>query len=152
MTLADDLKPVLYEARAIMGELGMRPYRIFMLHDYYSDGQWLGPEKTEITELGGQPPKMVTETFQDLPPGAKPPDVRIVGPITPVFPGGGTDLSEWIAAIDDNQTRHFLAVGPDCPDGKKYRVLSINTDKALRYMVRIQSEAEALQGFAGSFG
>lgn len=150
----DRLRKIVNRARSIPGaRYALRPYRVYQLFDFYdSNDFYAGPAKTEIVEGNGQPPKVTTETYQDLPPGSKPPDVRTVGPITPAFNGGGTDLSGWIADVDDGETRHFLLVGPDCPDGKKYRVLHITTDSALHYMVRIQSEAEMLSGMAGQFG
>lgn len=150
MTLADDLKPVVYEARAIMGQLGFRQDRVFLLFDWYADGEWAGPTQAELTEAKGQPPKVHQVTFQDVPFGAHMPDIIDIGPITPDFPGGGTDLTDWLAPVQEGQTRHILRVGPSCRDGKKYRVLHILTEKSLRYMIRAQDAEQYLQGLGGA--
>lgn len=151
MTLADDLKPIVWQARSIIGTLGFRQDRVYLYFDWYADGEWGGPEKTEITEAQGQPPKVHQVAFQDVPFGARMPDIIDIGPITPAFPGGGTDLTDWLAPVQCGQARHILRVGPSCPDGKKYRILHILVEKSLRYMIRAQDAAQYLHGIGSSF-
>lgn len=149
-TLKDRLLPKVYKARAKIGELGFRQDRVYLLFDWYADGEWAGPTQLEITEGKGQPPKVHQVTFQDVPFGAHMPDIIDIGPFTPRFPKGGTDLTDWLAPVQDGQTRHILRVGPSCPDGKKYHVLHILTEKSLRYMIRAQDAEQYLQGLGGA--
>lgn len=148
MTLADDLKPVLFEARAIMGQLGFRPYTIQLFLDYQGGEQ----EFTPITEAGGQPPKLVWEKDEDNPGNAGPEDIVLIGPITPSFSGGGTDFTRLTADVDAGLARWVLITGPRHPDGAKYRITNVDSQKSLRYMIRAQSEGMGLTGYAPAPG
>lgn len=150
--LVDKLKPVVYRARSIIGILGFRQDRVFLLTDWYApDGVWEGyANKREIVEARSQPPKVHQVTFQDVPFGAHTPDIIDIGPVTPAFPGGGTDLDDFLAPVEAGDVRHILRVGPSCPDGKKYRILRILTEKSLRYMIRAQDAEQYLQGLGGA--
>jgi hypothetical protein len=152
MTLADDLKSVLYDARGIMGELGFRPHTVALFLTYSNateiDGQALSTETTPITEANGQPPKIVWQKAEDVPDtSATASDTVVVGPVTPSFPGGGTDLDDLRGDLEDGVARYLLITGPRHPDGARYRILDVNADKALRYVIRAQAEKAALQGF-----
>lgn len=148
MTLADDLKPVLFEARAIMGQLGFRPYTIQLFLDYQGGAQ----DFTPITEAGGQPPKLVWEKDEDNPGNAGPEDIVLIGPITPSFSGGGTDFTQLTADVDAGLARWVLITGPRHPDGAKYRITNVDSQKSLRYMIRAQSEGMGLTGYAPAPG
>jgi hypothetical protein len=150
MALADRLKKTVSRGRGIAGGLGFRPYRVFLLIDFYVEGQWAGPEKVELTEGSGQPPRVQRMRGQDIPIGAIQPDIWNIGKFTPAFPGGGNDLTAWLAPVERGEVRHVLLVGPECPDGKRCVVLSIDTSRPLGWKMTVQSEAEHRQGITGS--
>lgn len=146
-TEAEDALPDLYEARGEVGEAGFRPFRVYFSTEFYTTGEWASSDTVELTEGNGQPPRVKTKRDQDIPIGAQAPDVLTVGPITPI----GTTLSiltDWFQAVEDHETRHLIVKGPGMPeDGKRYRIVKIDTDRALGWKIDIQSEAELLQGF-----
>lgn len=146
MTLADDLMPVVLAGRGIAGELGFRPYRVYFSTEFYTTGAYAGTDTVELTEGGGNPPRVKSERGQDIPIGAQAPDTMKIGPVTPM----GTTLAiltEWFEDVSDGEVRHLILVGPGMADGKRYRVVDIDTDRALGWKIRVQSEAEMLQGF-----
>lgn len=152
MTLADTILPIAYSARAIAGQLGFRPYTVALLLTYANanqdSGQVLASDSTPITEANGQPPKIRQEKAEDTAgTGSAVSDTFIVGPITPAFPGGGTDLTELIGTLDAGVARYLLITGPKHPEGARYRILDVNCDKALGYRIRCQGESKALHGF-----
>jgi len=146
MTLADSLMATVYSARGIAGSLGFRTHRAQILLELEGGAT----ELTNITEGGGQPPRIEWEADEDRDHDSGPEDVANIGPITPAFPGGGTDLSLLLDEPEPGVARYILITGPRHPNGAKYRIVSVNADKALRYMVRVQSEARALGGFYAS--
>jgi hypothetical protein len=147
-TEAEEALPDLYEARGEVGEAGFRPYRVYFSTEFYTTGAFAGTETVEMTEGGGQPPRVKSKRDQDIPIGAQAPDMFEVGPVTPI----GTTLeilTDWFQPVTDGETRHLILVGPGMAEGKRYRVTNIDADRALGWKIRIQSEAELLQGFGG---
>jgi hypothetical protein len=62
MALADDLKTLARNVRAIPGQFGIRPHRVYLVTDewdgpYYGDGA-LTREQVELVEGDNQPPKV----------------------------------------------------------------------------------------------
>ena len=148
-TLAERLRGVVYKGRSIAGAKGFHLYAFYFLVDSYEDGAFVTTTKVLLAEARSQAPRMKQVRYQDLAIGATPPDIIDIGPVTPI----GTNKSiieSWLQPVLDGDVRHILRVDAGNPDGKRYRVLSISTEKALRYMIRAQSEAEALQGYTGS--
>jgi len=140
MTLADDLKPIVYSARAIMGQLGMRPHR---LERYVIPAETprddLYPRVTPIVESGGQSPKIRWLNEEEQAVGGLPRGTVEVGPITPKFTGGGTDVA--LLRGDDllpPDKLYYRIVGPHHPDGALYRLTKLSDEKALRIMMQLQ--------------
>lgn len=144
MTLAEDLRPTLFEARSIAGSLGLRPYSVAIVIGAWS-GTYVGRgDKTDtlqpITEAGGQPPKvrflneeqlaLSASTGTGLGKGS-----CTIGPITPDFPGGGTSLAELVPAVAAQQTVHVVLTGPAYPAGAKFLVKEVKTDRALHWLL-----------------
>src|SRR5512146_1377751 len=88
MSLASDLLPLSWELRGLAGTLGFRTHTASLFTDYQEGGHKLTP----LVEGSGQPPKIVWTKDEDNPHDAGPEDTIVVGPITPAFVGGGTDL------------------------------------------------------------
>lgn len=140
MTLAEDLKSVVFNARGIAGSLGFRTHRVYILDERWT-GQHTGeggpfPEQNEIVEGSSQPPKVRWLTDEEIAVGGLGSGSIEVGPITPAFSGGGTDLTTIAGALEQNATRYLMIVGPRHPDGARYRITSIRAERALRYMIR----------------
>jgi hypothetical protein len=146
VTLADSLKATVFAARGVAGQLGFRTHRAYLLLEYEGGTS----EQTELVEGSGQPPRIKWEADEDENHDSNPEDLAMVGPITPAFTGGGTALSSFLDDPPPGVSRYILIVGPRHPDGAKYRIVAVNADKALRYMVRVQSESRALAGFYGA--
>jgi hypothetical protein len=146
--LAERLKRTVLRGRGIAGTLGFRPYRVYFSTEFYTTGSFAGISTVELTEGNGQPPRVKTRRDQDIPIGAQAPDVLTVGPVTPV---GATleILTDWFQPVTDGETRHLILIGPGMANGKRYRVVKIDTDRALGWKIDIQSDAELLQGFGG---
>lgn len=139
-TLADRLKRTVYRGRAIAGTLGFRPYTVAILTE-----RWLGqhtgesgphPEETAITEGSSQPPKVRWLNDDEVALANLGSGAIEVGPITPLFAAGGTDLETLAGDLDRNTTRYLKITGPKHPNGARYRITSISAGRALRYMLR----------------
>lgn len=138
MTVATGAKKALYAARAIAGKIGLRPHTVEV-----GVGSWTGPHTgdgtetvtwTQITEAGGQPPKVRRLSDEDVALGGLSAGAIEIGPITPAFPGGGT-ASTTIqgAAVSRGGTLTFRITGPEHPSGAIYRAKSSDFTKALHY-------------------
>lgn len=141
MSLVEELRKTLFGARAIAGQLGFRPHTVAIIQTSWSGAHTGEGSSTEsvipITEGGGQPPKVRSLKDDEVAVGQLPQGTLEIGPVTPSFPGGGTDLSYLTGAnLDRGDERFVLITGPSAPNGSRYRVVSVNTDKALRYMIR----------------
>ena len=140
MTLASDLLPVLYDARSIMGSLGMRPHTVTRVVRYAeSPRSDLDSLETPITEANGYPPKVRWLKEEEIAVGGLSAGTVEVGPMTPKFSGGGTDIA--LLRGDDLQPGdklYFRITGPQHPDGALYRKTKLVTEKALRYVLQLE--------------
>ena len=147
MSAADGFRKALYGARAIAGTLGLRPYTVSVSVRSWS-GDVVGEgiasvSTTAITESAGQPPKVRWLSGEDIALGGFASGSVEVGPITPSFPGGGTA----IATITGNgattgQLMHFTLTGPEFPNGARYSLKDISSDRALHYMLTLEPITE----------
>jgi hypothetical protein len=139
VTLADDLKPVLFNARAIMGSLGMRPHTVTLLlgHREHIRARAAAVVSIPIVEASDQPPKVRWLKDEETAVGALAAGTIEIGPITPLFATGGTDITKLqgkgLAPGDD---RLILIEGPMVPHGALFEITSIVAQKALRIMVQ----------------
>lgn len=132
----DRFRQIAASARGIPGQLGLRPYAVAIIVD-----TWFGPDDNvgsgtseiatrpvPITELGGQPPKVVIEAEDPL---AK--ATCTIGPITPPYGAAGTPLARLAQRVFENQESYVLLTGPAYPAGARFTVLQVHTDKALHW-------------------
>jgi hypothetical protein len=140
MTLASDLLETVYEGRAIAGDLGFRPHSVAIVivsssGTHTGDGTRTESE-TAVTEAEGQPPRIRWLKDDEVALGMLPKGTVEVGPITPSFSGGGTDLDLLNGAdLTDGQVRLLRITGPNHPNGADYRIKGVSADRALRYMI-----------------
>ncbi len=96
-----------------------------------------------ITEANSQPPKVRFLSGEELALGQLYAGAVEIGPITPDFPGGGTNLSGILPALADGQTVHVKLTGPKFPDGALFRIKDVKTDRAFHYMVTAEPVSNA---------
>lgn len=93
--------------------------------------------ETDIVEAGGQPPKIRWLNDEELAVGSLQPGTVQIGPITPAFPGGGTNLGSLDGSqLEAGDVRHIWIVGPMHPQGAAYKVSKLTADRALRYVIQ----------------
>lgn len=140
MTLRDDLLPTVFDARGIAGELGFRTHSVAVVVAstpglYPGDG----PREETVTTLAegsGQPPRVRWLKDDERALGALPVGTVEIGPITPQFVGGGTDLSLLTGAnMEPGELRLIRITGPNHPSGADYTIQSVHAERALRYML-----------------
>ncbi len=146
MALADTLKPILYSVRAIPGQLGLRPYSVAVLATTYS-GANTGrgdsiTELTAITEADGQPPKVRQLNTEELALGGLGKGSLRIGPITPGHTGGGTPIETLKPSLLAGQTLHVIVTGPEYPNGSKFLLKDIETDRALHFTLTVEPVSE----------
>lgn len=147
MGLVNNLRKTLYRGRAIASKLD-REFRAhsFSIITTSEQGTHTGDVPSldrvqRITEAGGHNPKIRWLSDEEIAVGGYPgKGIAEVGPITPKFPGGGTDLSILTGA--DLQRRDTLQgeiKGPRHPNGQRYRIIEVKAEKAFQYMIRVAS-------------
>ncbi len=137
---ANAFRALLHQARSIAGTYGLRPFTVAVV-----TGTWggsftgRGTETTSsvaITEAGGQPPKVRSAKDEEIALGQLGEGDIIIGPITPYFGTGGTLLTQLKPAVTAGQTVHIVLTGPGHETGTRFRIKSIETDRALHWTVR----------------
>ena len=146
MTLRDQLLPLLFGVRAIPGQLGLRNYTVAILC-----GTWSGTntgrgdtidESIPVTEGGGQPPKVRQVSTEELALGSLGKGSIRIGPITPGFPGGGNPLENLKPCVNAGQTLHVVLTGPEYPNGAKFLIKDVQTDRALHWTLTCEPVSE----------
>jgi hypothetical protein len=148
MSLKDDLLPIVDDARGIAGELGFRPYQVWVRKAEYTGAHTsLSVGTRTVTEtrllVGGQDPKVREVTRKDLVAGtAELVDAEYeIGPLTPEFAGGG--VSENTINPDKTSSRievTFLLKGPGMPtEGLLCKRVGDHVARPLRYVIRVKS-------------
>lgn len=149
MALAQDLLPVVFNARGLVGEFGLRPYTVSVIHRTWTeDGTGNGTPndvETPITEANAQPPKVRALNGEEKALLGLSGTVWEIGPITPDFPGGGTT----IATLTGPGTTplpgdefFYKLVGPEYPTGALFRLHEVKSDKTFGYRVTIKPVGE----------
>lgn len=148
MSLKDDLLPVVDALKAIPGELGFRPFQVWVRTTTYA-GPRVGVGARSVTEtqllVGGQNPKVREVKSKDVVAGT--PELMDatfdIGPLTPEFAGGGVAESTVNPEKTGTPTTIlFRLVGPGLPDdGLLCQRISDDLDRPLRHMIRVKSVA-----------
>jgi hypothetical protein len=140
----DRYRRIAARARRVPGEHGLRPYSVAIVVGTWS-GRYIGggakyEQLEHIREANGQPPKVRFLSEEALALAASAGEGLqkgscTIGPITPPFAGGGTALSDLVPAVHERQTVHVQLTGPAYPDGAKFVVKEVKTDRALHWML-----------------
>lgn len=150
MSLKDDLLPLVDTLRAIPGELGFRPFQVWVRKTTYA-GPRVSVGASTFTEtrllVNGQNPKVRELKGKDVVAGT--PEMAAstfeIGPVTPSFPGGGVSYG----TINPTKTSVpttvlFVLKGPGLPDeGLLCQRFDDDTDKPLRTVIRVKSIGRA---------
>lgn len=145
MTIADDLKPIVWALRAIPAQFGLRPYRVSLvtgvnLGAHTGDEAGAYPEIV-ISEHGGAPPKVRQLNDEEIALANMGGGLWKVGPFTPYFTGateGGNYLPDILGKnLDTGDTHYVRLVGPAYPDGALFRIVKVGHDHALHYELTI---------------
>lgn len=140
MSTIDDLRAIAHRARGIPGSMGMRPHRVWLCRSTWSSGTLgAGTESegdVELTEGGGQPPKVEWLDSEALALGGYAVGSVEVGNLTPAFVGGGVSFSELIGvAVESGETLFVRIVGPRHPEGVRYRIRETRHKSAVSYSI-----------------
>jgi hypothetical protein len=143
MTLANRLKPRLRRIRAIPGQFGLRPHRVFLVKRTGATEHGNNPyrDEVEVVEGNSQPPKVEQLGDEALALGGLAQGSLRIGPITapddddaatgPLF--RGTDL----------ETYETLAVRVSGPIGNWiYTIKSRKMDKAMHWILTVEPLSE----------
>lgn len=148
MALAQELLPTFFAGRGLIGEFGLRPFRVYVIRRAWT-GTHTGDGTssdvvTEIVEGGGNPPKVVFVNEEKLALGGLPAGTLDVGPITPEHQGGGTSLALLSGQnVERGEQLLFRVEGPGMgPTGRLYALDSLKTDSPFGWMLRLQPIAD----------
>jgi hypothetical protein len=135
MAARDSFRRIANRCRAIPGQFGLRPWRV-----YLDTSSWSGPthagdgtESTTAVELleSGQPPKAREASSKAVALGYAEAGQWTVGPITPVL---GASWSALLAsAVTTGQTFRVRLVHDETGDQIDLAVTKTTYDRALRY-------------------
>lgn len=140
MSTVDRLRRIAHRCRSIPGQLGLRPFRVYLLTAFWAgthtgDGSEGNLPETELTE-SGQPPKVRFATDEQVALGGLEKGDCVIGPITPSHSGGGTNISSLDASsLSSGQTFHVRLRYSDGSDSF-YSVVGVERDSALHYTLK----------------
>lgn len=145
MSFKDDLLPLVDSLRGIAGELGFRPYEVYVRVTSWS-GARVGLGTKSVTDMrllvGGQNPKVREVRSKDVVAGiAESTDaVYEIGPVTPSFAGGGVAVDTIAPPTTASSTTLFLIKGPGMPtNGLLCQRTEDDVDRPLRAVIRVRS-------------
>lgn len=133
-------KRIAWRYRNTPGVHGLRVHTVDLVTTVSAGAQTGEGAKTVTTtplqERGGLPPKVRWLKQEELALSELAAGSVEIGPITPDFSAGGTQLS---ALSGDGMavasTFHFVITGPQHPSGAKYRLVTTTGDRALHYTI-----------------
>ena len=133
---ADTWRAIAYSLRSLPAEFGLRPYSVSIVTgtwtgSHVGDGDRLDQE-TPILENGANPKvRFANEEQRAL--SGMPIGSCEVGPITPDHGANGTPLTDIAPRVAAHETVHVIITGPAYPDGARFAVHEVKTDRALHW-------------------
>lgn len=151
MTLADNLKPVVYNLRNIAGKLGFRPFTVTVVVRETTDPNnniWDGAEESyteteyPITHQDGYAPRVRWLNQRDYAIGADPDAILEVGPITPDHIKDGYEQGtsyDLINAVDerDGVSVYYIVNGPGL-NNAKFEKTAFLGEQTLGYYIQLK--------------
>lgn len=138
-TLADPWRAIAYSFRHIPAQFGLRQYSTSIVigtwsGDHVGDGD-PNDELIPILEKDGTNPKLRFMNAEQRALSGMEIGSCEVGPITPDFGSSGTSLLMLKPVVSNGETVHAIITGPEFPDGAKFSIKKIETDKALHWTI-----------------
>ena len=139
MSIVSDSLNILDSARALLSDVGLRPYRVYVQTKVYS--RTLGIEAdattttTELCVADGKPPKVRQLSAKEIVSsgGTLGDAIYEVGPLTPPYTGGGVDTSTITPDTGDKSEVTYILQGPGLADNGVYcDKVSAKSDSPLR--------------------
>lgn len=147
MSIVRGALAVLDQARALLDDVGLRPYSVSVRTTRWSGATRIGEGIPVITEtdlevFGGRRPKVRQLSSKEIVAqgGSLDEEVFEIGPYTPVYDGGGME----IAALDpakanDPQEVEYILKGPGMPEnGAICQKVGDKVDSPFRLMMTIR--------------
>lgn len=143
MALADELREVAFNLRALAGEFGLRPYRIYRIKISYSGENFTGTrteEEIELVEGNGQPPKVRWATSEELALTGYASETLLVGPLTPKILSTvvGTDYEALRPELNPDDIIRFRVVGPGYPTGEFFTLKKLDRSSAVSWRLTLE--------------
>lgn len=144
--MRDRYRAIAYRYRNLPAQHGLRPYTVSVVTKSYT-GDVTGEGNqveivTPITESDGQPPKVRWLNDEELALGQLGKGTIEVGPITPDFSGGGTDIATLLQTSAENaELVLYRVTGPEFPNGADFKRVGSDSSAALHYKIRLQPVA-----------
>ncbi len=140
-TLADPWRSIAYSIRSLPAQFGLRPYSVSVVigtwynnteSTHVGDGS-KNEQLIPILENGGTNPKLRFANEEQRALSGMEVGSCTIGPITPYFGSGGTPISNLLPAVANGETVHVIITGPQFPNGAKFSVKKVETDRALHW-------------------
>lgn len=136
-------------ARGIPGRMGLYEHAATLTLDVWSASSGVSGaqpgEGTYVESLvplvvaTAQNPRIRWLTDKECAIGSIPAGTVEIGPLTPQHSAGGVNVAKVLGtAMVAGETRFIRVQGPRVPDGARYRVSSIEADKALKLVIRCE--------------
>lgn len=145
MSIVSDSLNILDSARALLSDVGLRPYRVSVRVTKWKESLGVGPKTvtdTELTVADGKPPKVRQLSAKEIvASGGQLGDLMLeVGPLTPPYTGGGVETSDITPETNAfEQEVQYIVFGPGMPsDGALFSKVSDKFDSPFRYMFTIK--------------
>lgn len=145
MSLADDLKPILDNARAIAGDLGFRPFSVSVRVQDWSGGQagkgTMVETITPLTVGNGQNVKVEQVSQRDIfLSGGLYQALDLKVTVTAGYSGGGVAIATFDPPVVKGRNVDFKLIGPGLPaTGAYFNKIGQDVSSALTYRIYLRS-------------
>lgn len=138
MALADSLKSLARSVRAIPGQMGLRPHRVFLVTETWDGGQvgegTKASVEVELVEGDNQPPKVRQLTDERRALGDLAAGALEIGPVTP--PDAGTITADMLRGVDLQPGIETLKLRVSGPLGDAlYTIKGLTMDRAIHWTI-----------------
>ncbi len=136
MATVDAWRAIAYSVRSLPASFGLRPYSVAIevgtwSGNHVGDGERI-EDNTPILENGTNPKVRFINEEQRALSGMAIGSCEI-GPITPDHGSSGVALAELAPSVAAHETRHVIITGPAYPDGARFSIRELKTDRALHW-------------------
>lgn len=145
MSIVSDSLNILDSARALLSDVGLRPYRVYVQTKTFSRTMGIAADATtvvtELTVADGKPPKVRQLSAKEVVSsgGTLGDAIYEVGPLTPPYSGGGVETSAITPDTGAKSQVLYILKGPGLATNGVYcDKVSDKFDSPFRYMFTIK--------------